>query len=384
MSTTTRTESGEPRARRAVAGASSGREHLARLFKMVLLLQTERFPNARELSERCEVSRRTIYRDLELLAAAGIPVRYRQDREGYQLARGFFLPPTGVDETEALALLVLARQGNSGDGLGLLRHAWGGALKVVQGLPAEVRERVLATLEPFEPATVATKAAAEGRHDVHDAVLAALSQLRQVRIWFRNSQTLVEECTKFSIYRLLLHDRHWFMVGRSTAHRRVEVIGVPWVTKVVLTDDPYVVPPRFRLDRYLGQAWGVSRGRVRYRVTLRFSAQAAPELSDTVWHPSQQRSNLADGRVELQFSVDGLDEIARWVFGFGDQVEVLSPLALREALFRLSIQTARRHRPARRFGRAGSAAKADSGAPTGLRATLGGGRWLTQGNPGLE
>ena len=37
---------------------------LARLLQLLMILQSERFPNARRLSEACEVSRRTIYRDL--------------------------------------------------------------------------------------------------------------------------------------------------------------------------------------------------------------------------------------------------------------------------------------------------------------------------------
>jgi predicted DNA-binding transcriptional regulator YafY len=350
MSTTPWADSGRGNPGRAECGATGGRNHLARLFQLVHLLQTERFPNARELSERCEVSRRTVYRDIELLEAAGVPVRYRQDREGYQLARGFFLPPTGVDETEALALLVLARQWNAGDGLGLLRHAWGGAVKVAQTLNAEVRERVFAAVEPFEPRATADDA--EGRPEIHDAVLGALSQLKQVRIWYQDAETFVDHCTKFSIYRLLLHERRWYMVGRSTVHRRVEVVGVPWVRKAVLTDDPYEIPPRFRLDRYLANAWGVARGRFRYRVALRFSAKAAPELNDAVWHRSQKSLALEDGRVELHFSVDGLDEITRWVRGCGDQVEVVSPPELRQELFLVSTSIARRNRPARRDRRA--------------------------------
>src|SRR5262245_29639521 len=128
MSLTPWTEArgGEARPAAAGPGGAGGRDQLARLFRLVMLLQTERFPNARELAERCEVSRRTVYRDLELLERAGLPVRYRQEREGYQLARGAFLPPSGVGEAEALALLVLARQWKGGDGLGLLRHAWEG------------------------------------------------------------------------------------------------------------------------------------------------------------------------------------------------------------------------------------------------------------------
>lgn len=331
-----------------------GRAQIARLFRLVLILQSERFPNARELAERCEVSRRTIYRDLELLAASGVPVHYHQEHEGYQLARGFLLTPTGVDETEALALLILTRQWKEGDGLGLLRHAWGGAMKVAQSLPPEVRERVLAAVEPFEAPNSLSATRDAGRRAVHDAVLTSLAQLRQIRLWYRDPATLDEESTKFSPYRLLLHDRHWFMVGRSTLHRRVELIGIPWVRKAVLTDDKYAIPPRFSSERYLSQAWGVERDRMRYRVCLRFSAKVAPELNDALWHRSQKRVDLPDGRVELHFVVDGLDEILRWVLGFGDQVEVHSPQELRKKLFHVSTSIARQHRPIR--GRRGRGA----------------------------
>jgi proteasome accessory factor B len=329
------------------AGGACGRAQLARLFRLVLMLQAERYPNARELAERNEVSRRTIYRDLDLLAEAGIPVRYRPERQGYQLAKGFFLPPTSLDESEALALLVLARQGQWGDGLGLSRHAWGGAMKLVQGLPAEVRERVLAAAEPFRTEPSRPGPAPE-RQQVHDAILSSLTQLRQLRLWYRPSNSGPDECTKFSLYQLVLHDRHWFMVGRSSLHRRVEVIGVPWVRKVVLTEDRYTIPPRFSLERFLGLAWGVRRDPVRQRVWLRFSAAVAPELNDVVWHRSQRRAVLADGRVDLQFVVDGIEEVTRWLLGFGDQVEVLEPPALRRRVFEVAAGVARRHRPARR------------------------------------
>ena len=65
----------------------SSRFPLARLIQLIILLQTERCPNARRLAEICEVSRRTIYRDLAALAGAGIAVIYRSDRQGYQLAQ---------------------------------------------------------------------------------------------------------------------------------------------------------------------------------------------------------------------------------------------------------------------------------------------------------
>src|SRR6516225_6244023 len=84
----------------------SSRFPLARLIQLIVLLQTERYPNARRLAEICEVSRRTIYRDLAALTGAGITVLYRSDRQGYQLAQSVFLQPPKMEEREALALLV--------------------------------------------------------------------------------------------------------------------------------------------------------------------------------------------------------------------------------------------------------------------------------------
>ena len=61
-------------------------------LQLLMILQSERFPNARRLAEACEVSRRTIYRDLAILEAAGIEVLYQPERQGYQLARELLAP----------------------------------------------------------------------------------------------------------------------------------------------------------------------------------------------------------------------------------------------------------------------------------------------------
>jgi predicted DNA-binding transcriptional regulator YafY len=331
------------------SGAGVGRAQLARLFALVRILQSERFPNARELAERCEVSRRTIHRDLDMLSASGVPVVYRPEREGYQLARGFALPGAGVAEVEALALLVLSRGWTVGEGLGLLRHACSGAVKLAQSLPDDARARVLAAAEPFDDAPgrspAADSPASPDRRAVHDAILDALSRGRQMRLWYVDRASGARECTKMSLYRLLLHDRHWFLVGRSSLHRRVVTIGVPWVEKVAVTDDRSTIPPRFHLERYLGSAWGARRDGLRHNAVVRFAARVAPELNDAVWHSSQRRVDLPDGQVELHFVVEGLDDLARWVLGFGDAVEVLQPRELVAEIFRQAVVLARAHRP---------------------------------------
>ena len=225
---------------------------LARLIQLIVLLQTERCPNARRLAEICEVSRRTIYRDLAALAGAGISVLYRSDRQGYQLAQNVFLQPPKMEEREALALLVSCRQWGSGDDLGLRRHANQAIDKLVQCLPEGMRTRLLAAAEILSDASDHLESSTI-RQQVDDRILVALTQRRQVRLRVRESGTSAAETTKLGIYRLAKVHGFWCLVGRSTRHCRVLLIPIHQIEQVELTEDPYSIPPRFNLMRFLAR-----------------------------------------------------------------------------------------------------------------------------------
>src|SRR6476620_5575992 len=78
-----------------------------RLLSIVLLLQGHGRLTGRELSERLEVSERTLHRDMEALSAAGVPVfALRGSRGGWQLDEGWRTQVPGLDEVELRALLM--------------------------------------------------------------------------------------------------------------------------------------------------------------------------------------------------------------------------------------------------------------------------------------
>ena len=157
---------------------------LARLLQLLMILQSERFPNARRLAEACEVSRRTIYRDLAILEAAGIEVLYQPERQGYQLARNCWLQPTQLEDNEALALLIMSRMECAQAPFGLVRHAQSGLAKVVQSLPGDLRGRIAISGELIADDAAALELAPD-RQSIHETIFRAMSQRKRLSLWYR-------------------------------------------------------------------------------------------------------------------------------------------------------------------------------------------------------
>jgi proteasome accessory factor B len=300
------------------------------LLQLLIILQSERFPNARRLAEACAVSRRTIYRDLTILEAAGLSVLYRPDRQGYQLARECMLQPTQLDDKEALALLIMTRLGSLQDTFGLLSAARSAVAKVIQALPSEKQQRIASSGELIADDAPTLELPSE-RQPIYDGILSALSQRKRLRLWYRERESNTITATCLGLYRLARLSGQWSLVGHSSCHGAIRVCQVPWIERVELTDEPYSIPPRFRLDRFLQNSESDGSA-VSYEVQLRFAPGVAPAVRDA---PRQRDQTLVPGpggRLDLFLRVESLDEILPWVLRFGDQVEVLEPEPLRNSV----------------------------------------------------
>jgi predicted DNA-binding transcriptional regulator YafY len=113
----------------------------ARLLNTLLMLETRDRVTARELAAAFEVSVRTVHRDIEALSSAGVPVyAERGATGGFRLADGRRFGPSDLVADEAAAL-PLAGMPSVAAELGMGEAAWGAWLKLLAGLPEELRDQ---------------------------------------------------------------------------------------------------------------------------------------------------------------------------------------------------------------------------------------------------
>jgi predicted DNA-binding transcriptional regulator YafY len=298
-----------------------------RLLAILLLLQRGGRMTAPELARRLEVSERTIYRDVEALSAAGVPVYAEAGRNGgIRLVEGYRTDLSGLslDEAELLPLLGLAQ---AFGGHAALRRA---ESKVLMALPEEQRKRAELTRRrihvelprwwesaepvPYLPAIV-------------DAVLAG----RRLRIGYQRGADEADVRRTVDPYGLVLQGGTWYLVARSGAGEP-RTYRVSRVTSAVALDETVTVPRSFDVAAF----WSARKEdfhltNPRYKVTVRATAEALRRLRFTHGTHHPVPDDPPEWTTIELFYTSEAQALTR-LLALGPEIEVVGPATLRRAM----------------------------------------------------
>jgi predicted DNA-binding transcriptional regulator YafY len=315
----------------------SGRIH--RLLKLITVLQSGTSLTAAQLADRLSVSRRTLFRDFKALAEAGIPYRYQPAR-GYDIEPSFFLPPVNLKVNEALGLMLLARTADSHRRQPFHQAAVDGVQKLAATLPAPYRQ-VTGDMLDRVSVVAGPSSTVAGDADHFVTLQRAIDERRVCRMVYDSLFDHGPITTDLHPYHLHYAVRAWYVIGKSELHREDRTFKLARIRSLAVTGRRFR-RRRFDIHKYLGQAWSlIPEGKV-CQIELEFEPKVARNVSEVRWHASQQHELTEDGRCIMRFEVDGLNEITWWLLGYGDQVLVRKPAALRDRLRQVHEAAARR------------------------------------------
>ncbi|MEV4311851.1 YafY family protein [Actinocrispum sp. NPDC049592] len=310
----------------------------SRLLSVLLLLQARGQMTAQELADELEVSVRTIYRDVDSLSAAGVPVYAdRGPAGGYRLLDGYKTKLTGLTTAEAETLFLAGMPDQAAE-LGLGEVLAAAKLKLLAAMPPELREKAEAIRERFLfDAPGWFKEQKPPEHLVTTA--SAVWEQRRIAVKYRrwgNSEVdrVIEPLG------LVLKNGTWYLIANSNGEARTYRVSR------ILSIEPrdlFDRPEDFDLARHWETAservqttlW---KGEAKVRLTergLKLAFLLGPvvgrALQDTDHHPDE------DGWTTVTLPIETNMHALHAILQLGADAEVLEPPELRQ-MFTQAVQ----------------------------------------------
>jgi predicted DNA-binding transcriptional regulator YafY len=309
----------------------------ARLLRLLTMLQARQSWTGGALSERLEITARTLRRDVDRLRSLGYPVHSTSGvAGGYSLGAGVSLPPLMLDDAEAVAVAI-ALHSASGMLAGIEDAAQRAHAKLEQVLPSRLRRRIKALRGSIVRLT--RTAAPDVELATVSALSTACSDEHEVSFTYRSRAGTLSE-RQVEPHRLVHMERRWYLVAwdpMRAAWRtfRVDRIELPLTTGAAFASRS---APGDDLVAYVTRAVTLAPYRYQARVILHaplslVAAQIPPSAGVL--------AAIDDQHCRFETGGNSLGSIAAWLGHIDFDFEIEHPPELIEHVARLAQRLAR-------------------------------------------
>jgi predicted DNA-binding transcriptional regulator YafY len=302
------------------------------LVSLLLLLQTKGRMTAHALAAELEVSVRTIYRDVESLHAAGVPLYGDAGPQGgYQLLEGYRTKLTGLTEQEAESLFLAGLPGPAAE-LGLGDAVAAAQLKLMAALPSSMRDRASRMAGRFHLDAPAWYYDPE-RSPFLGLVADAVWRERLLEVEYRRWRAPEDVTRVLRPLGLVLKAGRWYLVAQGSS--RISTYRVSQIQAATVLEESFERPEGFDLAAH----WSASLEDFQAR---QFTGEAVIRLSPRGWESfasnvlpavarAAEESAVDDGeQVRVTIPIESIGHAAGMLLRMGGEVEVLAPGELRE------------------------------------------------------
>lgn len=307
-----------------------------RLLSIMLFLQSHGQASAKELARKLEVSKRTIYRDIEALSSIGVPVYAERGRNGgLSLIEGYETKLTGLDEFEIRALFVSPAEQILED-LGLNRNSERARNKLIASLPPiyrEIAKRVWGRIH----VDISSWRAQQEKMNSFEVIKDAIWKENKLKIVYQHLDGKINEVITCPLG-LVSKGNHWYYIA-SKENGDIRNYRISRICEAIILDEAFSRPLNFDLAQY----WKSSteafiENLPSFDVSVEVKASLLPRLKFTgrfarIKEVGPQHKN---GWVSVELSFDTEDEAKGYILGFADDIKIIKPIDLRDKILKMA------------------------------------------------
>ncbi len=300
-------------------------EKIIRFFKILNAIQARPGISAKELADICETTERTIYRDLRLMDHIA-PITNEGYGKGYRFVGNFSMYPLNFTEQEALVFSMLP----SVVDISKLPPGFQAAHDKVMAAHLKEKSRhkdIIANIaDIIQMGTPAYREQSE--NFLYPIIQAILSQKTIDTVYHTQSRNETTE-RKIDPYYLVPREQRFYLIGYCHLKNGVRTFRLSRFRKVDITPNHYDKKD-FAIDQYLKNTWSIERGEENIHFKVRFYPEVARYIKEEEMFVRPKMTDLPDGSLLFEVTVNHEREFLNWVFQYGPSAEILEPAPVRE------------------------------------------------------
>ncbi len=286
-------------------------------------------------------STRTLRRYLSVLSEAGFPWYFDRAANVYRFAGGYSLRRLDLSSGELFGLVALRSLGASIGG------TIGASIdEVAEKLVGSAGRAARARVEAASP--IAFRFSEIRLDERGERAFALLSSAernsRSARFTYLDKEGKSTART-VDPYGFILNAGRVYCVAYDHTRRDMRTFAVDSVGDPHLLAQTFVRPNGFNVEEYAAASIsGVLHADETTEVRVRFAPRVAKAAVAARIVAERELEHGKDGSVEIGYRVADVDELVRWVLGWGTQAEILAPPAARARIAELSAEISTKYR----------------------------------------
>jgi len=289
------------------------------LMRILNMLDRKERVTVQSLMDDLNISERSTYRYVTTLKDADFPISFDREKGTYTFEEGYSLSKPDLSLEEILAFSLARKMlGNFGPGM---ESTLDQIEKKISMKKQDTLKNIIFSREDFSAKV------GEYLFSIHQAA----RNFQKIEIVYRALYSDEVTRRKVNPYYLFYQDDLWHFRGYCHLRKDFRTFALDRIELMKLLNEHFV-PERIPQEDELAGAFGTFIDGEPVKVTLRFDEDIKPHITRKKWHQSQREKLLPDGRIELTFSVNGIEGIKQWVYKWLPYVEVVEPEELKVEL----------------------------------------------------
>lgn len=298
-----------------------------RLLAILLELQRNEMLRAEDLAAIFETSVRTIYRDIQALSEAGVPV-IGAPGQGYSLMEGYFLPPVSFTVEEAVTLLMGTDFIKQLFDAHYSNQAHTSGEKIEAILPEQIRAEAAQIRKSFRVLATAKDKARIQEKVYLEVIRRAILEERKIKFHYSKkiagadgNRQSIRTVAPYGL--VLVQESSWVLVAWCELRQDIRHFRLSRMTELIVLEERFLLPAEFELSTYRP----ADDRNVRVRILVQ--SDIADKVKEASSFYIESIEEHTDGLL-VTFRVRQPEELLHWVLGWGGGVVVLEPETFRQ------------------------------------------------------